>query len=298
MRLPPWIRTRPPGGAAYARIRAALRERGLATVCEEARCPNVHECWGGGTATIMVMGEICTRGCRFCAVTTGKPLPLDPDEPRKTAEMVELMELTYVVLTSVDRDELPDQGAGHFSACGEAVHARCPHTLVEVLIPDFRGDGACLDALCAGAPDVIAHNVETVERLTRTVRDARAGYRQSLDVLRGAKARRPGTPTKSSIMVGLGETHDELLATMDDLLAAGVEFLTLGQYLRPSPRHLPVREFVTPERFAALRELGESRGFRYVASGPLVRSSYRAGEFFLEHAVRGTPPAASPGSPS
>ena len=286
LRLPPWIRTRPPGGDAYGRLKAELRARGLATVCEEARCPNVHECWGGGTATIMVMGDTCTRGCRFCAVTTGKPKPLDPAEPRKTAEMVALMGLTYVVITSVNRDELPDQGAGHFAACIREVHARCPGTLVEVLIPDFRGDAGCLATLCDGAPDVIAHNLETVERLTPHVRDARAGYRQSLDVLRQLKALRPRTPTKSSLMLGLSETEAEIAAAMADLRAVGVDFLTLGQYLRPSPRHLPVAEFVTPERFDRYRTLGERAGFRYVASGPLVRSSYRAGEFFLEAAIR------------
>jgi lipoic acid synthetase len=286
LRLPPWIRTRPPGGEAYGRLKAELRARGLSTVCEEARCPNVHECWGGGTATIMVMGDTCTRGCRFCAVTTGKPKPLDPGEPGKTAEMVALMELTYVVITSVDRDELPDQGAGHFAECVRAVHGRCPGTLVEVLIPDFRGEPACLAALCAGEPDVLAHNVETVERLTPRVRDARAGYRQSLDVLQQLKALRPATPTKSSLMLGLGETEAEVAATFADLRAVGVDFLTLGQYLRPSPRHLPVAAYVTPAQFDAYRALGERAGFRYVAAGPLVRSSYRAGEFFLESAIR------------
>ena len=285
-RLPPWIRTRPPGGETYARLRASLKARGLHTVCEEARCPNLHECWGGGTATLMLLGDTCTRACRFCAVTPGKPGPPDPDEPRKSAEAVELMDLSYVVLTSVNRDDLPDQGAGHFAACIRAVKARCPATLVEVLVPDFRGDRACLETLFAGAPDAFAHNLETVERLTPTVRDARAGYRQSLDVLRMARAIRPATPTKSSLMLGLGETEAELVTAMADLRAVGVDFLTLGQYLRPTPRHLPVVEFVTPERFAPLARLGEARGFRYVAAGPLVRSSYRAGEFFLEAAVR------------
>ncbi len=285
-RLPSWIRTRPPGGENYAALKRQLGERGLATVCEEARCPNMHECWASGTATIMVMGDICTRGCRFCAVTTGKPEPLDPDEPAKTAEQVALMNLTYVVITSVDRDDLPDEGAGHYAACVAAVKARNPGTMVEVLIPDFSARRECLETLCAAGPDVVAHNQETVERLTHPVRDIRADYRRSLDTLRIAKELHPTLPTKSSLMLGLGETAEEVGAAMDDLRAVGVDFLTLGQYLRPTPRHLAVEQFVTPEAFAAYQALGEAKGFRYVASGPLVRSSYKAGEFYLEAAVR------------
>ncbi len=269
-----------------------LRERGLFTVCEEARCPNLHECWGGGTATLMLLGGVCTRGCRFCAVTSGNPRgALDPDEPRKAAEAVALMELSYVVLTSVDRDDLPDQGAGQFAAAVGAVKAASPATLVETLIPDFRADRACLETLVAGGPDVVSHNLETVERLTPSVRDPRAGYRQSLDVLRLLREIRPALPTKSSLMLGLGEREDEVLAAMDDLRAVGVQFLTLGQYLRPTPKHLPVLEFVPPDRFEDYRVAGEERGFRYVASGPLVRSSYRAGEFYIAAAVgRGETP--------
>ncbi|MHC5020423.1 MAG: lipoyl synthase [Planctomycetota bacterium] len=285
-RLPSWIRTRPPGGGKYADLKTQLRERGLATVCEEARCPNVHECWSGGTATIMVMGEICTRGCRFCSVTTGRPDALDPEEPRKTAEQVELMQLTYVVITSVDRDDLADEGAGHYAACIRATKVRNPGTMVEVLIPDFSARRECLETLCAAGPDVVAHNLETVERLTHPVRDIRAGYRRSLDTLRIAKELHPALPTKSSLMLGLGETAEEVAQAMDDLRAVGVDFLTLGQYLRPTPRHLPVTEFITPDGFAAYQRLGEAKGFRYVASGPLVRSSYKAGEFYLETAVR------------
>ncbi len=264
-----------------------MRSRGLFTVCEEARCPNLHECWGGGTATLMLLGGVCTRGCRFCAVSSGNPRgSLDPEEPRKAAEAVALMELSYVVLTSVDRDDLPDQGAGQFAAAVRAVRASSPGTLVETLIPDFRADRACLETLVAGGPDVVSHNLETVERLTPSVRDPRAGYRQSLDVLRLLKEIRPSLRTKSSLMLGLGETEGEVLGAMDDLRAVGVEFLTLGQYLRPTPKHLPVAEYVAPDRFEDYRRMGEGRGFRAVASGPLVRSSYRAGEYYIAADIR------------
>lgn len=301
-RLPAWIRTRPPGGEGYARLKGLLRARGLATVCEEAQCPNVHECWGGGTATVMLLGDTCTRGCRFCAVKTAKtPPPPDPDEPEHLAATIADLGLTYVVLTMVDRDDLPDGGAAHVARCVAELKRRQPGLLVEVLVGDFRGDRAAVEAVLAAGPDVFAHNVETVERLTPTVRDARCGYRQSLDVLAHAKAHAPGVATKSSVMLGLGETDEELEACFRDLRAAGVEVLTLGQYLRPSAWHLEVVEFVTPERFEALGARARGLGFRYVASGPLVRSSYRAGELFLEgelRARRGEAPPAHAAGPT
>jgi lipoic acid synthetase len=279
---PEWLKIRPPGGETYSRLKGQLRERGLHTVCEEARCPNVEECWGGGTATLMIMGDTCTRGCSFCAVKTARlPAPLDPAEPARSAESVRLMELEYVVLTSVDRDDLPDGGAAHFAATVAEVRRQSPDTLIEVLIPDFGGDEAALATLVASRPDVVAQNLETVERLTHPVRDPRAGYRQTLDLLARVKQLDPGRLTKSSLMLGLGETDDEVRAAMADLRAADVDFLTFGQYLRPTPRHLPVSSYVTPERFDAWRVEGEAMGFRYVASGPLVRSSYRAGEFAI-----------------
>ncbi len=279
---PAWLKIRPPGGPNYVRLKAQLRERGLHTVCEEARCPNVEECWGGGTATLMLMGDTCTRGCNFCAVKTARrPPPLDAGEPDKAAESVELMRLDYVVLTSVDRDDLPDGGAAHFAAAVRAVRRRSPSTHVEVLIPDFQGDERALAVIVGARPDVVAQNLETVERLTHPVRDPRAGYRRTLDVLAAVKRLDQSRLTKSSIMLGLGERDDELRAAMADLRAAGTDFLTLGQYLRPSPRHLPVHSWVTPERFDAWRDEALALGFRSVASGPLVRSSYRAGEFAI-----------------
>jgi len=279
---PAWLKIRPPGGARYAALKSQLRERGLHTVCEEARCPNVEECWSGGTATLMLLGDTCTRACAFCAVKTARrPPPPDPAEADKAAQSVRLMELDYVVLTSVDRDDLPDGGAAHFAAAVRAVRRENPGTLIEVLIPDFGGDRDALATLLGSRPDVVAQNLETVERLTHPVRDPRAGYRQTLDLLARVKRMDPGRLTKSSVMLGLGETGDELRAALSDLRAADVDFLTLGQYLRPTTRHLPVTRYVTPEEFDAWRVEGEAMGFRYVASGPLVRSSYRAGEFAI-----------------
>ena len=279
---PAWLKIRPPGGERYADLKSQLRARGLFTVCEEARCPNIEECWGGGTATLMLMGDTCTRGCSFCAVKTArKGQDLDPLEPDKAAESVELMELDYVALTSVDRDDLDDGGAAHFAASVRAVRERNPDTLVEVLIPDFGGARAPLATLVASRPDVIAQNLETVERLTHPVRDPRAGYRTTIDLLAAVKRLDPERLTKSSLMWGLGETRDEVRAAMADLRAADVDFLTFGQYLQPTSRHHPVKSYVTPEAFDAWRVEGEALGFRYVASGPLVRSSYRAGEFAI-----------------
>lgn len=284
---PAWLKVRAPGGERYAFIKERARERKLHTVCEEAHCPNIGECWGGGTATFMVMGGICTRGCRFCAVETRRAgMPLDPDEPRNVAATIADMKLDYVVVTSVDRDDLPDQGAGHFAACIQAIRAAAPRTLVEVLIPDFRGDAGLLQVIVDARPDVLSHNVETVERLTPKVRDPRAGYAQSLELLARVKRQDPERLTKSSLMVGVGETEDEVLTAMGDLRAVGVDFLTIGQYLRPSDKHLAVETYVPPETFDRYRDLGLGLGFKFVASGPLVRSSYRAGEFFIEQYLR------------
>lgn len=286
-RKPDWLRVKPPSGESYAHLKSLFRSLDLHTVCEEAHCPNVWECWGGGTATIMLMGDTCTRGCRFCAVTSGNPHGLlDLDEPRKVAIALAEMDLSYVVLTSVDRDDLADGGAGHFAKTIREIKARRPDMIVEALIPDFQGDMEAVRAVVDAGVDVLDHNVETVERLQAVVRDRRATFAQSLAVLRGAKDARRDLYTKSSIMLGLGETREEVLQTMRDLRAADVDIVTLGQYLRPSDWHLPVQEYVSPEAFDALREAGEALGFLYVAAGPLVRSSYRAGEFFMEKVLR------------
>jgi lipoic acid synthetase len=280
-RKPDWLRVGVPGGERYQRVRDTLQGLELHTVCAEARCPNVAECWGGGTATVMLMGAVCTRGCRFCHVKAGaRPPPLDPEEPRHLAEAVARLGLDYIVVTSVDRDDLPDGGAGHFA---EAIRRlkEIPGLLVEVLTPDFQGDPEAIRTVGRAGPDVFANNIETVRRLTPVVRDAKAGYDQTLGVLVRMKREFPRVVTKSSIMVGLGETEAEVGETMQDLRANGVEILTLGQYLRPSAWHLPVLEWVSPARFAAYRERGLALGFRYVAAGPLVRSSYRAAELFL-----------------
>ncbi|MEA3190393.1 MAG: lipoyl synthase [Thermoplasmata archaeon] len=295
-RLPEWFKVRPPGGDRYAELKQALRARGLSTVCEEARCPNLAECWSGGasgkgTATLMVMGGTCTRGCRFCSVPTGKPGMLDPEEPRKASETVGVMGVGYVVITSVDRDDLVDGGAAHFAEVIRRCKADHPGLLVEVLTPDFAGDVEALRKVLAAKPDVVAHNIETVRRLTSGVRDRRAGYDQSLAVLKAYKEL-GARFTKTSIMVGLGETPEEVRACLADLRSAGVDIVTFGQYLRPTQeaRHLPVVEFVHPTQFAAYQTMAETMGFLYVASGPLVRSSYKAGELFLEGMIRGANP--------
>lgn len=283
---PEWLKVKMPGGERYQAIKARARELRLHTVCEEAQCPNIGECWSGGTATFMVMGDTCTRGCRFCAVATSRnPAPLDPAEPTNVAAAIREMDLDYVVLTSVNRDDQPDQGAAHFAACIRATREASPHTLVEVLIPDFRGRLDLLDVVLDAAPDVLAHNVECVPRLQTDVRDPRATWEQSMAILAGAKAR-PGQLAKTSLQVGHGETEAELLDAMRLIRGAGVDFLTLGQYLRPSMNHLPVVEYVTPEVFARLEAAGREMGFAYVASGPLVRSSYKAGEYFIARYLR------------
>ena len=280
-RKPAWLRAQIPGGQRFEAVKTNVRDHKLSTVCEESHCPNMGECWANGTATIMVMGSVCTRACKFCAVDTGNPKGwLDHDEPANTAESVELMGLRYIVLTSVDRDDLADGGAAHYAACVSAIKQRTPDVKVEALTPDFNGVEGHVALVVDSGLDVFAQNVETVERLTHVVRDKRAGYRQTLDVLAFAKRHNPGVITKSSLMVGIGETDEEIYAAMDDLLAAGVDVLTLGQYLRPTKNHLPVDRYVTPEQFNRYRETGLEKGFMEVASGPLVRSSYRADKMF------------------
>ena len=287
---PEWLTVAPPAGENYQDLKQLFRNLNLHTVCEEAHCPNVHECWGGGTATLMLMGDVCSRACRFCMVTPGKPSgSLDELEPDNVAFALSQMGLTYVVLTSVDRDDLPDGGASHFAKTIRLVKEKNPGMLVEVLIPDFQGELHDLRKVVDARPDVIAHNIETTMSLTPTVRDRRAHYWQSLSVLRNVKKLNPRLYTKSSIMVGLGETEEEVAEAMVHLRQADVDFLTVGQYLRPSQRHLKVVEYVKPEQFSRYRAIGEGLGFLYVASGPLVRSSYRAGEFFIRTAMENDP---------
>ena len=280
-RKPPWLRVKLGGGERYQSVRKTVQEHRLATVCEESHCPNIGECWNNGTATIMLMGSVCTRACRFCSVDTGNPKGwLDAQEPEQAAESVALMQLKYVVLTSVDRDDLADGGAGHYAACVRAIKARNPQTAVEALTPDFSGSEAAVATVVDSGLEVFAQNLETVQRLTHPVRDPRAGYQQTLEVLRFAKAHRPAVLTKSSLMVGIGERDDEIRGAMADLREHDVDLLTLGQYLRPTPNHLPVDRWVTPEQFDEYRQWGLALGFTEVASGPLVRSSYRADRIF------------------
>jgi len=276
-RKPEWLRVSVPSGAGFNKVKRAVRDNSLSTVCEESHCPNIGECWNNGTATIMLMGAVCTRACRFCAVDTGNPNGwLDHNEPQQAAETVRLMNLRYIVLTSVDRDDLSDGGAGHYARCISAIKSVNPMTAVEALTPDFSGVEKDIATVVDSGLEVFAQNIETVERLTHPVRDPRAGYERTLDVLRFAKNHRPQILTKSSLMLGLGETHNEIEATMRDLRAANVDVLTLGQYLRPTPNHLAIEKWVTPEEFEDYRLLGLDLGFMEVASGPLVRSSYRA----------------------
>ncbi|WP_396588630.1 lipoyl synthase [Bermanella sp. R86510] len=280
-RKPKWLRAKIPSGERFEAVKANVRDHRLSTVCEESHCPNIGECWNNGTATIMVMGSVCTRACRFCAVDTGNPKGwLDLDEPANVAESVELMGLRYIVLTSVDRDDLDDGGAAHYAACVAAIKARTPEVRVEALTPDFDGIEEHVAKVVDSGLDVFAQNVETVKRLTHDVRDPRAGYEQTLDVLAFAKQHNSSVLTKTSIMVGLGETDDEIFEAMDDLRAKGVDILTLGQYLRPTRNHLPIDRYVTPEQFNYYREVGLSKGFMEVASGAMVRSSYRADQVF------------------
>lgn len=291
---PEWLKVRAPGGESYAKIKDMLGDLKLATVCQEAKCPNMGECWNGGTATFMLMGEVCTRGCKFCHIKTGNPKgQIDPFEPEKVAYSISQMDLHYVVITSVDRDDLPDQGSSHFARTVATIKKLSPEMIVEILTPDFRGDKTLVAELARSRPDVFAHNIETVERLTPGVRDPRAGYRQSLQVLLAVKQEDPRIYTKSSIMLGLGETDEEVMQALKDLREVGCDVVTFGQYLQPTQQHLKVVEYVHPDKFLYWKQTAESLGFLYVASGPLVRSSYRAGEFFMKGLVererRGTP---------
>jgi lipoic acid synthetase len=291
LRLPPWLKREIPIGENYARLKDNLRGLNLATVCEEARCPNIGECWGGGpentaTATIMLMGDTCTRGCRFCSVKTSKaPPPLDPNEPKHTSEAIAAWGLDYVVLTSVDRDDIPDGGSSHIAATVQHLKKDIPRLLVEVLSPDFRGNLDNVATVVNSGLNVFAQNIETVERLTPFVRDPRAKYRQTMKVLAYAKSILPTIVTKSSIMLGLGESDEEVLQTLTDLREAGVDCVTLGQYMQPTKRHLKVVEYVTPAKFFHWEQKGNELGFLYTASGPLVRSSYKAGEFFIKNII-------------
>ena len=283
---PQWLKVRLPSGSEYTRIKNLTARLGLATVCQEARCPNIAECWGGGTATIMLMGDTCTRGCRFCNVKTGRPkTPPAPDEPWKTAEAVSQMGLDYVVLTSVNRDDLEDDGSSHIAKTIQVLKELSPKLYIEVLTPDFRGKKECVRKVIQARPHVFAHNIETVERLTPRVRDRRAHYRQSLDVLKQIKEETGGIFTKSSIMLGLGEKKEEVEQTLLDLREQACDIVTFGQYLRPTARHLRVQKYLSPGEFEEWKKQAKKMGFLYSAGGPLVRSSYRAGEYFIKNVI-------------
>ncbi|MBT3214422.1 MAG: lipoyl synthase [Deltaproteobacteria bacterium] len=285
---PPWLKVPFPGGERYSWIKKRAANLNLSTVCEEANCPNIGECWNGGTATFMLMGDTCTRGCRFCSVKSAKnPEALDAEEPKKLAETVKNLALKYVVLTTVDRDDLPDQGASHIARCIRSTQRACPEMLIEMLMPDFQGKTELVQQVINSRPAVLAHNLETVRSLSEKVRDSRAGYDQSLDVLHYLKQQCPEGYTKSSLMLGVGESRTETLQAMKDLRDVGVDFLTIGQYLQPSKKHLKVEKFVHPDEFDDLAVQGDKMGFEYVASGPLVRSSYKAAEFYIERKIRG-----------
>ena len=274
-RRPEWLKVRLPTGPTFSRLQNLMREENLHTVCEEAHCPNIGECWGAGTATFMVLGDVCTRACSFCAVKTGRPTWTDPDEPRRVAQSIARMNLVHAVITSVDRDDLPDGGAGIFAETIRQTRELCPQTSIEVLIPDFQGNWEALATVMAARPEILNHNVETVRRLYRTVRP-RARLDQSLELLSRARQLDPGTQSKTGFMVGLGETWGELLELMREIREAGVEILTIGQYLRPSQRHHELVRYYHPDEFDALKEEALRLGFRWVESGPLVRSSYHA----------------------
>ncbi len=289
---PQWLRVRAPGGERFQRLRETFHERKLHTVCEEARCPNIGECWGEGTATIMILGDTCTRGCRFCAVASGNPRGVvDPSEPEHVAEALATMDLAYVVLTMVDRDDLDDGGALHVARTVRGIKTRSPELLVETLVGDFAGvQKDVVTVVEQGRPDVFAHNVEVVPRLQRSMRDARCSWQRSTDILRWARDAGAHI-TKSSLMVGCGEEESEVLDAMQKLRDAHVDVLTVGQYLRPTPKHAPVLRYVEPEEFDRYQKAGVAMGFQYVASGPLVRSSYRAAEAFIEGILKGAPSA-------
>ncbi len=281
IRKPKWLKRRLPSGEEYEKMRRLIKKSDLTTVCQEAQCPNQFECFSSGTATFMILGERCTRNCRFCAVATSPLMPPDAGEPERVAEAVAILGLKYAVITSVTRDDLPDGGAAHFAAVLHAIHNRCPETKVELLIPDMAGDWQALKTILAAKPDVLNHNLETVAPLYSTVRP-QAVYTRSLELLAECKRLYPALPTKSGIMVGLGESREQLLTAMDDLLAHGCDILTLGQYLQPSKYHLSVARFIPPEEFAELEEIAREKGFRSVASSPTVRSSYQAEKLYRE----------------
>lgn len=282
-RKPSWIKVRPPGGKNYNDIKDMLKGLNLATVCQEAHCPNMEECWGGGTATFMLMGDTCTRACKFCAVKTGNPEGiLDIDEPQKVGNAISKMKLDYVVLTSVDRDDLADFGSEHFAKTIRTIKMGNPKMIIEVLTPDFGGRKELVEHLLKSKPDVFAHNIEVVKRLTHPIRDRRASYETSINVLKMAKDFNPKQYTKTSVMLGLGESMSEVIETMKDLRQVGCDVITFGQYLAPSSKHAPVMEYISPEIFKDLETKAMEMGFLYCASGPLVRSSYRAGEFFIK----------------
>ena len=276
-RKPNWIRVKATFDPRYNEVKQQVKEKRLNTVCEEGMCPNISECWSNGTATFMLMGSVCTRACKFCSVDTGNPKGwLDHEEPKNTARAVSVMGLKYVVLTSVNRDDLADGGAEHYAQTVKAIKASNPNTAVEALTPDFKGIYSSIETIVSSGIEVFAQNMETVERLTHPVRDIRAGYQQTLEVLAESKRINPNVLTKTSLILGLGETDDEIEKTMDDLIANNVDILTLGQYLRPTLNHLPIEKWVTPEEFNYYRDLGLRKGFLEVVSGPMVRSSYRA----------------------
>jgi lipoic acid synthetase len=281
-RKPEWLKIKLPGGEGYAQVNSIVKKHGLHTICSSGMCPNIGECWGNGVATLMILGDICTRSCKFCATATGKPLPPDPREPVKVARTVNLMGLSYCVITSVDRDDLPDHGAGHWRETVLAIREANPNTTIEVLIPDFDGRSELIDLFLESEPDVVGHNLETVERLTPLVR-TKASYRRSLKVLEHIAKR--GFRAKSGIMLGLGETRDEVIQTLDDLLAVGCRMVTIGQYLQPRPTNLPVQRYVTPAEFEEYKQIALAKGFDFAESGPLVRSSYHADK--AQHLVKG-----------
>ena len=284
---PEWLKVQIPSRDKYHSIKNLLKGLKLSTVCEEAHCPNIGECWGGGTATLMLMGDTCTRGCRFCNVKTGNPKAwLDEKEPEKVALTLSRLKLNYVVLTSVNRDDLPDQGSTHFAKTISVIKKQIPQLLIEVLTPDFKGQKKLIKKIIQAEPDVFAHNIETVERLSPKVRDPRAGYSQSLKVLEFVKQQKPSIYTKSSLMLGLGESQAEIIKTLKDLRSVDCNVITFGQYLRPQKRHLAVDRYVPPKEFEQWKQLAQNMGFTYCASGPLVRSSYRAGEFFMEALIK------------
>ncbi|HUC38867.1 MAG TPA: lipoyl synthase [Candidatus Acidoferrum sp.] len=286
---PEWLSIRPASTEKYNSIKSRIKEMGLHTVCTEAHCPNITECWSSGTATFMVLGDVCTRGCHFCAVNKGRSgISVDSVEPKKLAQLIKEWKLDYAVITSVCRDDLEDQGASHFANCILEIKKEAPQTLVEVLIPDFRGDVEALKRIVDAKPDVIGHNIETVRRLSPEIRDKRATYETSLSVLRNAKALDKRIYTKSSMMLGIGETDEEILEAMADLRSAGVDFLAIGQYLKPMSNgfYVDVKEYVTPERFEVLRKKAIESGFLYCAAGPFVRSSYKAGEHFIKSIIK------------